>query len=110
VYLHASRATRLLHEGFGFGFGFALGLGLGVGLACSMKTSSASKSTPSSMQSRAAVSCCCCLHARDGGIGVFGPHRGAGHAASATEEPPIGTQAVRASRPHRAAPSKRVGP
>ena len=31
VYLHASRATRLLHEGLGLGFGF------GFGLACSMK-------------------------------------------------------------------------
>ena len=64
VYLHASRATRLLHEGLGLGFGF------GFGLACSMKVSSASKSMPSSMHSRAAVSCCCCLHAHDGGIGV----------------------------------------
>ena len=65
VYLHASRATRLLHEGLGLGFGF------GFGLACSMKVSSASNSMPSSMHSRAAVSCCCCLHAHDGGIGVF---------------------------------------
>ena len=60
VYLHASRATRLLHQGLGFGLGF------GFGLACSMNVSSASKSMPSSMHSRAAVSCCCCLHAHDG--------------------------------------------